>query len=297
LTIADAVLLGVIQGLTEFLPVSSSGHLVLAEHFLSGFDRSQGLLFNVTLHVGTLLSVIVYYRRDLADLARGLLAPRRPSSGAATRAHSGIIPPDSPDLRYVLMIVLATVMFALVAFPLRGFVTSLFGDSGEAAGPLLSDQTRIRCVGAALIVTGLLLWLSERRKGGRVLRQTPAWRDALLIGVAQGFALIPGISRSGATISAALFRGIDGVQAVRFSFLLSIPAILGAHVYTLAGEVGAGGLGGKRFDAAPYLIGAAVAFAVGLLAIRIIIGSARRERLLIFAIYCWVLGGSVTLLA
>jgi undecaprenyl-diphosphatase len=195
------------------------------------------------------------------------------------------------------MIVLATVMFALVAFPLRGFVTSLFGDSGEAAGPLLSDQTRIRCVGAALIVTGLLLWLSERRKGGRVLRQTPAWRDALLIGVAQGFALIPGISRSGATISAALFRGIDGVQAVRFSFLLSIPAILGAHVYTLAGEVGAGGLGGERFDAAPYLIGAAVAFAVGLLAIRIIIGSARRERLLIFAIYCWVLGGSVTLLA
>jgi undecaprenyl-diphosphatase len=298
LTIADAVLLGAIQGLTEFLPVSSSGHLVLAEHFISGFDQSQGLLFNVTLHVGTLVSVLVYYRRDLADLASGLLASaRRRVPGPGTRADSGLIPPDSPDLRYVLMIVLATVMFALVAFPLRGFVMALFGDSGHAAAPQLSAQVRIQLVGAALLVTGLLLWLGERWKGRRSLRQTPAWRDALLIGLAQGVAIIPGISRSGATISAALFRGIDGGQAVRFSFLLSIPAIVGAHIYTLARQAGAGGLEGEPFDLLPYLVGAAAAFAVGLLAIKIIVVSAQRGRLLTFAIYCWALGGSVILFA
>lgn len=289
LSIADAVLLGVVQGLTEFLPVSSSGHLVLFEHVVQGFDGDGALLFNVTLHLGTLFSVLVYYRRDLAGMVGRLFSP-------SSAPVSGSVPPTSPDWRYVGLIVLAMVVTALVGFPLLEWAEALFGES-RGGEPLLSDSQRLRVVGLALIVTGVLVALSERRQSGKAGRESLGWRDALLIGAAQGVAIIPGISRSGATISAALFRGIDPVQAVRFSFLLSVPAIVAAEFYAFyakgaetAAHLGAG-------DLAAYGLGALTAFVVGLLAIRVIVNTARRGRLIYFAIYCWALGGTVAVLA
>lgn len=287
MSIADAVLLGVIQGLTEFLPVSSSGHLVLCERFLSDFDASTALIFNVTLHLGTLLSVAVYYWRDLSYILVGLIAPARvrgPESLA--RADANPLPPDSPDRRYAALIVLATIMTVLVAFPLRNFAESLF-----------TDHEKVRLVGIALIITGLILALSERmRTGGRGRPSLGAW-DAIVIGLSQGIAVIPGLSRSGTTIAAGLIRGIDGVAAVRFSFLLSIPIILAAQAYAVVSQSARNGLGAESIALGPYLIGAAAAFISGLVAIRIIVLSVRQRRLYYFAIYCLVLGVAVTLFA
>lgn len=298
MSIADAVLLGVVQGLTEFLPVSSSGHLVLFEHFLAGFDRSNALLFNVTLHLGTLLSVIVYYRRDLAGLVRRVLDPSGASRGGQTaRTASGSIPPASPDRRFVGLIILAMIATVLVGFPLRDFVVALFGEASGAGPPLMGDAQRLRVIGLALIVTGLLLAVSERLQMGKTGRQNLGWKDALLVGVAQGFAVVPGISRSGATISVALFRGVDSVQAVRFSFLLSVPAIVGAEIYALLTRSGAHAASIAGTDLPAYFLGTLAAFVVGILAIRIIVATAQRGKLVYFALYCWIVGGAVIILA
>ncbi|MDP3940021.1 MAG: undecaprenyl-diphosphate phosphatase [Deltaproteobacteria bacterium] len=289
MSIADAVLLGVVQGLTEFLPVSSSGHLVLFEHVVQSFDADGALLFNVTLHLGTLFSVLVYYRRDLAGMVGRLFSP----SGVPV---SGSAPPISPDWRFLGLIVLAMLVTALFGFPLRDWAEALFGES-RGGEQLMSDSQRLRFVGIALIVTGVLLALSERLQSGKAGRENLGWRDALLIGAAQGLAVIPGISRSGATISAALFRGVDAVQAVRFSFLLSVPAIVAAEFYALYAKGGETAAPLAAGDLAAYGLGALTAFAVGLLAIKVIVGTARRGRLTYFAIYCWAVGGMVAVLA
>ncbi len=298
MSIADAVLLGVVQGLTEFLPVSSSGHLVLFERFLDGFDRSNALFFNVTLHLGTLLSVIVHYRRDLVGMIRRFLNPSGAlSAGQTARTASGSIPPTSPDWRFVGLIILAMIATALVGFPLRDFVLALFGDTSGAAPPLMGDAQRLRVVGLALIVTGLLLAASERLQIGKTGRENLGWKDALLVGAAQGISVLPGISRSGATISAALFRGVDGAQAVRFSFLLSVPAIFGAELYALLTRSGAHAVSVAGTDLPAYVLGTLTAFVVGLLAIRIIVATVQRGKLVYFAVYCWIAGGAVMILA
>lgn len=298
MSIADAVLLGVVQGLTEFLPVSSSGHLVLVERFLEGFDRSNALLFNVTLHLGTLLSVIVYYRRDLAGMIRRLLDPSGASgAGQTARRASGSLPPTTPDRRFVGLIILAMIATALVGFPLRDFVAALFGDASGAGPPLIGDAQRLRLIGLALIVTGLLLAVSERMQIGKPGRKNLEWKDALLVGAAQGISVLPGISRSGTTIAAALFRGVDSVQAVRFSFLLSVPAIVGAELYALLTRSGAHVASVAGSDLPAYFLGTLAAFVVGILAIRIIVATAERGKLVYFALYCWILGGATIIFA
>jgi undecaprenyl-diphosphatase len=273
LTVTEAVLLGAVQGLTEFLPVSSSAHLIFVQHYLRGFDPSKAPLFDVTLHVGTLLSLLVYYRREIFDMAASMFAPGR-------RAQTA---PDAPDRRYVFMIVLATIATALIAFPLRDFAESEF-----------KDPKMIRIVGLELVVTGLLLVTAERlarRHAGRS-RVGPA--DAAIVGLAQGLgAAFGGISRSGATIAAALYRGLDPRAAVRFSFLLSIPAILGAVV--LEGRSHLGGL--AQADAIPFVVGTLTAFLVGMAAIKMVVEFVQRGRLVWFAVYCWAVGIAVVLFA
>lgn len=273
--VLDAVLLGVVQGLTEFLPVSSSAHLVFFQHYVRGFDQSKALLFDVTLHVGTLFSVLVYYRRDLVRMAADTL---RPASRASVEpAESG-----ARDRRYFFLIVLAMIGTALIAFPLHDTVETFF-----------NDPNRIRVIGAFLVVTGILLAVGERIGLARVGRTRLGTMDALVVGFTQGLAVFPGISRSGATISAALLRGVDSAAAVRFSFLLSIPAILGAVVVEGAKDVAAI----HTVDPVAYVMGALSAFLMGMAAIKIIVESARRGRLIYFAIYCWVLGGLVVAFA
>jgi len=273
LTVTEAVLLGAVQGLTEFLPVSSSAHLILVQHYLSGFDRSKAPLFDVTLHVGTLFSLLVYYRREVLGMATSMFASGRKEQTA----------PDAPDRRYVYLIVLATMATALIAFPLRDFAESEF-----------KDPRMIRIVGLELLVTGLLLVTAERlsrRHAGRA-RVEPA--DAVVVGLAQGLgAAFGGVSRSGATIAAALYRGLDPQAAVRFSFLLSIPAILGAVV--LEGKSHLGGL--TPADNIPFVAGTVTAFLVGMAAIRIVVEFVQRGRLVWFAVYCWTVGLAVVLFA
>ncbi|RME40581.1 MAG: undecaprenyl-diphosphate phosphatase [Deltaproteobacteria bacterium] len=257
-----AVLLGLLQGLTEFLPVSSSGHLVLAQHFLPGFNQ-PGVLFDVLLHAATMLAVCLYFRRDLW----GLLV----SLNATT-------PEQRAQRRVLGMILLASVPTAAIGLGFEDFFLKLF-DS-------------ITTVAVMLLVTGSLLLLAERlRSEGRPITGIGPV-DALLVGTVQGLAIIPGISRSGSTIAALLLRGIDGEAAARFSFLLALPAVGGATLLSLrhVSQI-------QSADLPAYCAGAAVAFGVGLAAIHLLMAVIRKRRLVWFAAYCWLAGLGFLLLS
>ena len=256
MTFFQALLLGLIQGLTEFLPVSSSGHLAITQHFLPGF-KQPGLLFDVLLHFGTMLAVAIYFRRELVRLA---LAWFRPAAGTRT------------DRRILTLLLLASVPTAVIGLSFKDFFEQSFDNL-----PLIA---------AMLVVTGTLLFLSERlRKPGRT-EDALSISDALVVGIVQGLAIIPGISRSGSTIAALLLKGVDGETAARFSFLLALPAVAGAtllqlrHLEQLPGT-----------DVLPYLAGTVTAFVVGLAAIHMLMLVVKRRRLTFFAVYCWLAGG------
>lgn len=247
----DAAIWGLIQGLTEFLPVSSSGHLVLVPAFLDQLGIDIGdpdLAVTAVLHLGTLLAVLAYYRNDILGVVKAPSAPR--------------------SRQLVFLVTLGTVP-ALIGLPLRG--------------PLGEFEENVTLVGAALIVTGVILAIGSRRAGRRLLEEG-TWRDAALVGVAQAFALIPGISRSGSTITAGLLRGFDREEAARFSFLLAIPAIAGGGLISLLD------VAGTSVDLGAILVGALVAALSGYAAIAFLI------RLLVsrgfgpFVGYCMVVG-------
>ena len=256
MTLIDALLLGIVQGLTEFLPISSDGHLAIVQHYLPGFEQ-PGLLFDVLLHVGTLGAILVYFQRDVGRL---LLAPLRRGSEARR------------DRRLLGLIVAASLPTAIIGFSLKHAVERW--------------MENMLVVAAMLLLTGTLLFVGERyRRSGRRGEAALTLGDAVLAGIAQGLAVLPGLSRSGSTIATLLFRGVDGETAARFSFLMAVPAIGGAALLSL-----------KDFSALPageipvYLAGAGVAFIVGLCAIRLLLGVIRRQRLIWFAGYCWLLG-------
>ncbi|PLX81187.1 MAG: UDP-diphosphatase [Desulfuromonas sp.] len=254
MTFIEALLLGLLQGLTEFLPVSSSGHLVLAQHFLDSFEQ-PGVLFDVILHLGTIGAVLVYFR---ADIGRLLAAPFQADA--------------REDRRMLILIVIGSVPTAVIGLLGNTFLTSLFDRPAVAA-----------CM---LLITGAIL-LGAEKLGQRVgNRPAISSVDAFLTGIAQGLAIIPGISRSGSTIALLLIRGIDAETAARFSFLLSIPAVLGASLLE------ARHLGDIPSDIIPtYLAGAGIAFFSGLCAIRLLLSILRKRRLSWFAFYCWIVGG------
>ncbi len=253
----EVLILGAVQGITEFLPVSSSGHLVLSEHLLG--MHPPGIALELTLHIGTLLAVVLYYRRDLWQVAYGgtrFLAGQR--TGEDRRAW---------DL--LLLLVVGTLPAVIGAL--------LFGDRVEAA---FKDP---RLVSGCLVVTGLLL-LSTLLVGRGQRRPGPL--DALVIGLFQAVSLFPGISRSGSTMAAGLFRKLKPEEAARFSFLLSIPAIVGAVVFK-AKEV-AGGLAGA--DAGLYFLGFVVSFVLGWASIAVLLRVMRRGRFGLFGAYCVAVG-------
>lgn len=255
----EGVLLGVVQGLTEFLPVSSSGHLVLAQSLLPGFQE-PGVLFDTLLHLGTLFAVLAYFRRDVA----ALLASLGPGG-------------DPEQRRLVVLLVAATVPTGLIGVLFKHPLEALFHAPRAAA--------------AMLLVTGCLLWLGETLGRPRLSLGDIGMPRAVTVGVVQGLAIVPGISRSGSTIAAANLMGVRGVDAARFSFLLSVPAILGAVVLQLPdlARTDAG-------SAAPYLGGVIAAFVAGLWAIRFLMGAIRHGRFRWFAVYCWLLGVGYLLL-
>ena len=268
MSLLSSILLGLIQGLTEFLPISSSGHLAIAEHFLgqAGVPATPDF-FDVLLHLGTLVAVFVAYWQDIREMVVELI------DGVRDLAHGTTPNPIPPARRLILLIIVATLpLFAVLL--IKDWVEGL--------------SNNIYFVAGALIVTGFLLFASDRVKKGRKTERSATLRDVFLVGVAQAIATCPGISRSGTTITAGCFVGFDRKFAVRFSFLMSIPAVLGANILTLKDAITEGGI--IAGDIPVYLVGVAVAAVVGYACIRLLKMIADKGRFGWFAYYCWAAG-------
>lgn len=264
----QAIILGVTQGLTEFLPVSSSGHLVLLQN-LFGLHKPE-LLFDISLHVGTLMAVCVVFRRDILSILGALIrVPVTRKSSLDIR----ILYRQDDSIRLAWMIVMGNIPTAVLGLLFHRIADQIFGTVGIA--------------GAMLLVTGTFLWLS--RYIGRSERPVNQMTviDALLIGLVQGLAILPGISRSGATISMALFLGLNRELAGRYSFLLSIPAILGALVL----EIDFAAIQ-THMSAGSILSGTVVAGIVGYSALLILLRVVKGGRLYLFSPYCWLIGAA-----
>ena len=259
----DAFLLGIVQGLAEFLPISSSGHLVLFQTMIPGFHQ-PGVLFDVWLHVATFFAVVIYYHRDLLAIARSFWP------GGLPGVQTGWTAPEARW--FVALIVMATIPAGVVGIAFRHEIEGAF-QSG-----LL--------VGLALLVNGLILSLASRfHQGEKRIGNFPLW-DALWVGLAQAVALLPGISRSGSTIAGGMFRGLKGEEAIKFSFFLSLPAVLGAVLLEGLQEI----TRIQSEDIAPYAIGFIASLLSGLLAINLILRIVRKNQLQLFAYYCFTVG-------
>ena len=270
MTVFTSFLLGLIQGVAEFLPISSSGHLAIAQNLLN-LQAEIPAFFDVLLHLGTLLAVFVAYWQDIKDMVVEFFC------GIGDLVHHSTPTPVPPARRLILLIILGTLpLFAVL--PIKDKVQGL------------SDNMIF--IGAALIVTGFLLFASDMMRKGRKTERNATWLDVLIVGAGQAIATMPGISRSGMTITTGCFVGYERKFAVRFSFLLSIPAILGANVLSLKDAVEAGINWG---EVPVYLVGVAVAALVGYACIRLLKMIADKGKFGFFAYYCWAVG-AVTLI-
>lgn len=266
MTYLMSVILGFVQGVAEFLPISSSGHLSILQNWFSGMEEPDNL-FNVLLHFATLVAVCVVYWRDIVEMIteffRGAacLVSREPKRG-----------PVPPARRLVMMVILGTLPLVLV-LPIEDKVEALGGSN--------------LFVGVALLFTGAILFISDRMARGRKNARTATVADALLVGCAQAVAVIPGLSRSGCTISAGMAMGFERTFAVRFSFLLSLPAVLGATLLKVI-DVAKEGVDTSLLPM--YLVGMIVAGVVGYFSIRLVNLLAQKNKFGRFAYYCWAIG-------
>lgn len=260
--------LGLVQGIAEFLPISSSGHLSLLQNFFGLKSAEETNLFlDVLLHLGTLISVFIYYRHDLMDMIREFIR----GCGALVHPIEGEIHPPAAR-RMVLLIIVGTLPLFIV-LPIKGYIDNLYGNNWFIA--------------CALLATGFLLFFSDRIAHGKKTERSATLLDAVLIGCSQALATVPGLSRSGTTISAALLLGCRREFAVRFSFLLSIPAVIGANILTLVDAIQIG-IDWKLMPA--YLLGVVVSAVAGYFAIRLVNMLSNRGKFGNFAYYCWGVG-------
>ena len=251
-TLIEVFILAVVQGLTEWLPVSSSGHLVITQKALG---LNLPLIYSVMLHVGTLIVVLTVFRRDIIEIIKAVV--KRDF--------------ETDEGKLALFIVVGSVPTAIVGFIFHDFFESLFSN--------------LPAVGLALLITGVILFLSEKRTGNRKMGAL----DSLLIGAAQAIAIIPGISRSGATISTGLLRKIDKKIAFKYSFLLSAPAIVGATLME-SKQLALGDI-----DPVPLLLGTIVSMIVGYASLKLLQKIVMNEKIHLFAYYCWLAGAAITL--
>ncbi len=258
MTVFEAVTLGFVQGLTEFFPVSSSGHLVLAEALLG--VNPAGVSFEVLVHLATLLSILVMYRRRVGRLI----------SGAARG--------NTRELRYLGLLILASVPAAIVGIGFSGAIGRLF------------DLPIVAALG--LLVTGVVVyatrWLQRRAE-----HPDPGWGGSIAVGLAQALSLVPGLSRSGLTVTTALWARTRRDEAAEFSFLLSVPAILGASML----EIPELTQPGASLAALPLAMAALAAFVTGMLAIVLFVRWLRSGRFYRFAYYCWIVGAGYIVFA
>jgi len=273
MSVISAIILGLIQGIAEFLPISSSGHLSILQN-LFGMDTGEGhFLFDVLLHLGTLVSVCVVYRRDILALLRELVGtigdiknPRPPEKQSVA------------DRRLIVMILLSTLPL-LIVLPFKHYIERLYYSTAF--------------VGLALILTGCMLFVSDKMVPGRKTGKTMTVKDALLIGLCQAVAVIPGISRSGASITGGIATGQNRAFAVEYSFLISLPAVLGATILSIVDAIKAK----AEISFLAYLLGAVVAALVGIAAIRLVELLVKKGKFGKFAWYCWGVGALAIILS
>lgn len=270
MTVLDALILGIVQGFTEFLPVSSSAHLVLVPEFFG--IPAPTVAFDVLVHLATLVAVVGYFIRDVSKMVTSVVAPARMSRQEVKYWR-----------RLIIWLVIGSIPAALAGLLLADFFEGLFSNT--------------LAVGVFLVVTSLLLWGADFALG-RVNREPMGMdklrgADALVVGCYQALAIAPGLSRSGATMTAGVFLGFDRATAAHFSFLLSVPAILGAFLFKVK-DIGGAMTGG---DGLAYLMGAIAAGISGFVAIYFVMRYVRNHRFRIFAIYTMALGLFVILLS
>lgn len=245
-TIIQAIILGIVQGITEWLPISSSGHLVIFQQFMG---LSVPLLFDIFLHVGTLFVILLVFWKDILLILKALF-------NLDFKSYHG---------KLLLFIILGTIPTGLIGYIFHDILTGFFQN--------------LTVVGVALLVTGGLLFFSERFERKRYLNAF----DSVLIGIVQGIAIIPGISRSGSTISVGLLRGVDRELAAKFSFLLSVPAIIGAAVFDFdVSVVGA--------NLTAMITGTLVSIVVGYFALKWLLNLIIAKKFHYFSYYCFVVG-------
>jgi len=265
MSVWEAALLGLVQGLTEFLPVSSSGHLVLGKHLLNlDTSAADNVAFDVFVHFGTVLSILTIYWRTVANIL--------------SDSWRTVLSPSGMKARYREESGFRVAVFIAITLVPTGIVYIIFKEPLEAA----FQDPRFVC--GMLIVTGTLLVLTLLRRGpsGRL---SPV--KAIVIGIAQSAAMLPGISRSGATICTALYQNVEPAKAANFSFLMLLPVVLGATLIKTL-EVAEFGIG---IGAVPLLVGTFVSYASGVIAIKVVLDFVRRGSLHYFAYYCFAIGG------
>lgn len=281
MTLLEAIFMGLIQGLTEFLPVSSSGHLAIFKNFFH-VNTDTGILFDVLLHLATLVAIFIAYWKDMKELMtegcsivglwlqNGVTAVANLFS-SDKKEYKKVI--TTPYRKFVVMIIISTIPTGVLGLVFE----KLIGSASEA----------LLLPGICLIVTGLVLLLADRMDGGSKTPETASYKDAAIIGTVQGFATMPGLSRSGSTITACLACGFDKKFAVKYSFIMSVPAVLGAVVLELK-DFNQIQLQGNQL--LYYIVGMVIAGVVGYICIKTVLNLVKNQKFKYFSYYCFLIG-------
>lgn len=282
MNLLQAIIMGIIQGATEFLPVSSSGHLAIFRNIFH-MNTDTGILFDILLHLGTLVAIIIIYRRDIGELLiegftiLGLVfvnIGRFINNLYKTKKKKKYVKiATTPYRRFVILVLFSTFITMCIALPFEHFI-------GNAGNTLLIP-------GICLVVTSAVLYIADNLKVGNKNASTATYKDSVMVGLAQGAATLPGLSRSGSTIAAGLACGFTREFAVKYSFIMSIPTILGACILELPDLASAKLSGGEIFN---YIVGMIVAGVVGFVCIKFMLRIVKTNKFKGFSIYCLCAG-------
>ncbi len=263
-----AIILGIVQGLTEFLPVSSSGHLVIFQEIFGMNDLEEShLLFDTLLHFGTLLSICLVYYKDILRLIKALFGILADLGKGRVEINS------SPDRRMIVLLIVGTIPVVVIGLLFKDIFEMMFKS--------------IKVVGFTLLGTGLLLWITNRLIEGTKDESNTKYSSAFIIGLFQSIAILPGISRSGSTIVGGLLNGLKKEFVIKYSFLMSIPAVLGAAVLQIPDLMQQGF---NNAELLPFIFGTLAAAITGFIAIKFLIKLLNNGKLYVFSYYCWTVG-------